>query len=445
MKAISNFGLIFILLSSVVVPMSFAQDSAPTLTGIDCDEDLTGESVSFYHFGDLSGPYASISSPVLAGFEDAITYFNANGGICGAEIRTDYQDTGARSEIAQSAWDDFVERGDANVMILYVPDEAELLRQQAAEAQIPIIVASGSVLGLYGEDANTPGWVFSAVPLYTDQLGAFCDYVADTWAEFGIDEPPVIGHVSWIGSLGEASDTEETQAYCAEQGVGYAGAQYYFPGLPSIETQIQNVVDNGANILYTTSLGAGPAQMASTVAAMDFEQELILAGPNWVLDTSVMTQGGESVAGMIGQLPYIWWDEIEHPGIQLISQYWAENRLATASDPSQAFDQRNIAYLLAWATVDFYRAFITLAVNEVGFENLSGAVIYDLLISGQEISALDGVVRLQYSDTIRAPQVTRMGTIEFVESGNSVQPMIVPLTDWVETPDLRPNGSSVTP
>ena len=36
--------------------------------------DLTGETITIYHFGDLSGPYASITAPLIHGAEDAVFY-----------------------------------------------------------------------------------------------------------------------------------------------------------------------------------------------------------------------------------------------------------------------------------------------------------------------------------------------------------------------------------
>jgi len=409
----------------------------------DCQEDLSGKSLQFYHFGDLSGPYTFITTPVLAGFEDAIAYFNANGGVCGAEISTDYFDTGATGEGAQAAWDEFVGRGDTQVMFLYLTDDAERLRNQAQEAKIPMVVAAGSTLSLYGENANEPGWVFSAVPLYHDQLGAFCDYISANWEAFGIAGEPVIGHVSWINAFGQASDTPESRAYCASKGVGYADALYYFPGLPDISVQVNGVINAGANIIYTTSLATGPAQLAGTVEALELRDQVVLAGPNWVLDTSVIALGGESVAGFIGQMPYVWWDEIQHPGVQQVSSVWQEQRLLTAQNPQDAFAIRNIAYLLAWATVDFYRQFMTLAINEVGYDNLDGQAVYDVLTSGVEFAPMQGILRVSFADGLRSPFSTRIGAIRFVEQNGAVLPQVVPLTDWFQAPDLRPAGADV--
>jgi ABC-type branched-subunit amino acid transport system substrate-binding protein len=440
--------LLLILLGALVlltVPPSLAQEEPISRASeATCEADLTGQTVKFYHFGDLSGPYAFITQPVLIGFEDAITYFNEQGGVCGATIATEYRDTGASGEAAQAAWDEFTGRGDASVVFLYLTEDSELLRDQATQQQIPLVVATASTRSLYGENADTPAYVFGATPLYQNQLGAFCDYISQNWDSYGIEGDPVIGHISWLGAFGEASDTEESRAYCASKGVGYANAQYYFPGIPDISGQIRKALDEGANILYTTSLASGPAQLASTVQTLELQDQIILAGPNWVLDTSVIGLGGEAVAGFIGQMPYYWWDEQTQPGVKLVNDYWVANRLATASDPAQAFQGRNIAYLLAWTTVAWYQQFMTLAVNQVGgLEGVDGQAVYETLTSGITFDPLDGLIELRYDDFQRTATRSRIGTIRFVETDGGRIPQVAPLTDWFTVPDLIPGGADV--
>lgn len=430
-------GMLILLLFLSLFPVRAQEAGA-----IACEYDLTGKTIKFYYFGDLSGVYTFITLPVVAGFEDAIEYLNANGGICGAEIIIESRDTAGDREAAQAAWDDFSSRDDANVIIVILTEDSELLREQAEEKKIPIIASTGSVKGLYGDNGDDPGWVFAVTPLYEDQLGAFCDYISENWARFGIEGDPVIGHVSWLGAVGEASDRPETRAYCESIGVGYAGAAYFFPGLPDITTQVQTILDKGANIIYTTSLASGPAQVATTLETLGMQGKVLVAGPNWVIDTSVIRLGGEATAGIIGQLPYRWWDELSHPGVQIVTQKWAEKRLV--ADPEGAFELRNIAYLLAWAAADLYNQIITASINHAGgLDNLDGTAVYETLTSGMTFSGLDGLLSFSFDETRRSPNLTRMGTIEFLETDAGLTPQVTPLTEWVETPDLKPGGADV--
>lgn len=442
-------GFLVLTLVSMVVPSVVAQQptptaSAPTAQMTECAEDLSGESVYFYHFGDLSGAYSFISLPLVAGIDDAVAYFNENGGVCGAEIVVDYRDTGGDTDKTQQYWDEFtaIEGAESPDMIfLYSSADAELLRDQAEELEIPILLAAGSELALYGEDAATPGWVFSIIPLYTDQLGLFCEYISENWEQYGIEGDPVIGHLSWAGAFGSSSDTPNTQAYCESLGVGYAGAEYFLPTASGVAEQLQVLLDNGANIIYTTSLATGPVLVAKTISGAELQGQVLIAGSNWALDTSVIGLGGADVAGVIGALPYLWWDEVEEPGVGLVLNSWLTNRLAPAGDDPEAqqsaLASRNIAYLLSFAVIDMYVETLAQTINNVGFEDMTGADIYETYNNGFEYAALEGVLNFYFDADVRTPQASRIGQIQFVETEGGVLPTIAPLTDFTDTPDLR--------
>ncbi len=408
----------------------------------ECNEDLRGETIRFFHFGDLSGPFSALTLPVVTGFDDAVDYFNAHGGVCGAQIEQVFADTGADPNVSQSIWDDFAGQDDAHVVFVYQTEDAELLRPLAEQARIPVMVSTGSVRSLYGDDGDAPGWVFAITPLYEDQMGGFCDYIAAHWDDFGLPGEPTIGHVSWSVSFGTYSDTPATRAYCEALGVGYAGAEYYFPIVPNITPLVENMLQAGANILYTTSVADGPARLASTVDSLGVREDVLLAGPNWVLDPAVVRLAGESADGYLGQLPYRWWDEVDNPGIQTITAYWADNRLADS--PQEALEIRGLAYLIAFAAVDAYRNVMIDAINTVGYENLSGAALYERLTGDTTYHGLGDVLRFNFHDGVRSTRNSRMGQLGFIGDDEvGLRSAVDILTDWQPLPDLRLGGADV--
>ncbi|MCB9438011.1 MAG: ABC transporter substrate-binding protein [Anaerolineales bacterium] len=444
------FAMLLVMVAPVVatprtpdVAVKVAQDGHT-----ECNEDLTGETFTYYLFGDLSGPFAFISQPLLAGLEDATAYFNERGGVCGAEIEIEFGDTGGSQDKAQEFWDEFTSREEKPyMMFMFGSADAELVRDQAVDLQIPILLAAGSELALYGENGDAPAWTFAIIPLYTDQLGNFCNYVSENWDSFGIEGDPVIGHLSWEGAFGRSSDTEATRAYCESKGVGYAGAEYFLPTTSDVSTQLDLLVGNGANIIYTTSLASGPANVAAAIAGAELGDQVVMAGTNWALDTSVMGLGGLDTNGIVGSLPYMWWDELDNPGIQIISNSWAVNRYLPAGDDATAqraaLATRNIAYLLSFAVIDGYIEFMTQAINTVGYENLNGAAIYDVFNGGFDYSALGGVLNFSYNETNRANPTSRIGQIQFVEVEGNVLPTILPLNESAMVPDLKVGGADV--
>jgi branched-chain amino acid transport system substrate-binding protein len=439
----------------LAVPGAGAQEGG-ALPRTACEVDLTGQTIPFYTFGDLSGPYAAITQPLAAGFTDALAYYNAQGGICGAEITLVSEDTGGDQELTQSLYERYSTSDPKPLQILlYNSADAELLREQAAEDEIPITLFAGSTAGLYGENANEPGWIFAAIPLYADQFGAFCAWVAGAWSEMGKEGTPAVGHLSWEGSFGRSTETPETTAYCESVGVTVVGGEYFLPTTTDVTAQIQTLVDEkGANILFTTSLGTGPALIAADLVNLGKEEDVMLAGVNWVLDSSVgllgqrtfAADGMPSTDGIVGLLPYVWWDE-PHPGTQLVQEQFVAN----ARSPLL----RNIAYLAGFAAIDQYIEAVILTVNRVGGDNLDGAAYYETM-NDFSYEALGGVLPYLFTPDQRAQATTRIGMLTYAKDANGAPlvidvnntpmmvPIIVPITEEaMPTPDLRPGGADV--
>ena len=454
--------VLFIVLLSLLVVPAFAQEELPEfIQHSDCEVDLTGQTVTVYHFGDISGSYAFITQPLLAGLADAAAYFNARGGICGATIVQDNRDTGGDLAQTQAAYDAYSSLDPKpDVIVLYASGDAELLRDQLAEDEIPAFISAGSVAGLYGEDGATPGWIYATNPLYADQIGSFCAYVGANPEQY---PDPVIGYISWPGAFGSSAFTPETMAYCAEQGVSMLETpEYFLPTATDISGNVLNLVDAGANILYTNSLASGPFMIAKTVVDLGLEEDVQLAGVNWALDTSVGllsrtalgSDGLPAVNGIVGSLPFLWWSERAEPGIALINEQAAANE--------RSLSTQNIAYLLGWATVDTYVEMYIQTVNRVGsLDAVDGATVKET-IESMVYSPL-GFYEMNFADGVRAVNGNRMATMMFLNatgdgvatSGDDAMkvdlpdgtqafiPVLVPLTEFAPAPDLRPGGADV--
>ncbi len=125
--------------------------------------------------------------------------------------------------------------------------------------------------------------------------------------------------------------------------------------------------------------------------------------------------------------PFIseWWTDTDHPGIQKAQAIFEANeRPAT---------EQNVGYLLTLAGVDIARAAIELAIDNVGFDNLTGQAVYEALQQLGPYDAMEGVMKVDYSNGSRSPHVAQ---IRQIQGGPDA---FVKLQDWTETPDLRPS------
>jgi hypothetical protein len=253
------------------------------------------------------------------------------------------------------------------LLLLYSSSDSELLRSQLAEDEIPVLISAGSLPGLYGEDGGEPGWIYATNPPYADQLANFCDFVGANPEEF---PEPVIGYIGWGGpfaAFGLAGHTPQSVEYCASAGVTVLETPEAFsPVATDVSTNIDNLYQAGANIIYVNTLATGQILVAKAIHFLGIENDVKLATVNWGMDSSVAllarteigANGLPIVNGMYGSVPFHWWTESSLPGIQLL--------IEQADANERAPQIRNISYLLGWATVDTYIELYTLAANRLG-------------------------------------------------------------------------------
>ncbi len=422
----------------------------------ECEVDLTGETINIFHFGDLSGPYAFITQPVVSAVTDAVNYWNSRGGVCGAELAQIYEDTGGSREAAQSAYDRFTSTyGDQlDLLLLYSSDDGELLREQLAEDEIVSFISAGSIESLYGEDGQTPGWLYASNPLYINQFGFFCQFVAASPEVF---PDPVIGFVTWPNAFGRAGTEPAAREYCGSLGVEVlTEPQFFLPTDTDILTQVQNAIDDGANIIYTNSLATGPALIAGTLVDLGLEEDIKLAGVNWVMDTTVgllgqrvlKPNGLPSVDGMFGSMPFLWWTELSHPAVQFVYQQFTINERGPT--------EQNIAYLVSWGVVDSIIETYVRTANRAGsLDAVTGADIRET-VEAMDYAILGGLMHHRFEEGMRDATMNRIAVLKYANTtmsgpatepgdallvdgpaGKMFVPIVVPLTDFMPVPQLR--------
>ena len=457
MKRISILLGLLAMVSIIAAP-TMAQDMMDYPSELsECEVDLTGETLTIFHFGDLSGPFAFITRPIVSAVTDAINYWNGNGGICGAELAQIYDDTGGNREAAQSAYDRFTSQyaDELDLLLLYSSDDGELLREQLAEDEIVSLIAAGSIESLYGEDGQTPGWLYASNPLYINQFGSFCEFVAanpDTFPE------PVIGFVTWPFAFGLAGTEAAAQEYCSGLGVEVLPEpQIFLPTDTDILTQVQNAIDGGANIIYTNTVASGPAVIAGTLVDLGMEEDIKLAGFNWVMDTSVgilgqrvlKPNGLPAVDGMFGSMPFLWWTELNSPGVQFVRQQFTANNRSPG--------EQNIAYLVSWGVVDSIIEIYIRTVNAVGSLDAVTGTDIRATVESMDYPILGGLMHHSFAEGMRDGTQNRIARMAFANStmtgpasgpedavripdgsgGQLFVPIIIPLTDFMPVPQLR--------
>jgi ABC-type branched-subunit amino acid transport system substrate-binding protein len=347
------------------------------------------------------------------------------------------------------------------VLTLYGSQDAVALADQLAEDEIPALnIRGGSTASAYGEDGQTLGWVFATNPLYVDQVGAMCDYIAANPDRF---PQPVIGFLNFADDWARTA-TEGSLAYCESLGIGYAGTSIFSGDETYIVPHVQNLIDAGVNIIYSHSHENGPALIARTLTEMGLQDKVTLATVNRAMDPYVAFSGEADLGadglpminGLIGSLPVRSWAEIDNPGIQLIT--------AQADLHQRPLTMRTDGYIMGWNTTDLLIEVYIQTGNRVGSDHITGAEIKKTL-ENIVYAPLGGVEQIDYQGgTRRALAADRIGEMDYLGqdgktpagAGNPpmvvsvgdqqfLVPMIIPLTDYQPAPDLHPGGADVPP
>ena len=404
---------------------------APAPTEEPMDEgppDLTGETIKIYHFGDISGPFASVTGPIVTGANDMVAYINDTGGIFGATIEMEFADTAGSVDEAVAAYDRFT-GADDNVLLflMYGSSEEVALYQRLAEDQIPVIAAGLSAEAFYG---IPDGYIFGGGPIYPDQFGFFLDYITENWADVkpaGAGDDVKLAYLSWPGSYGEGALTTESRAYADSLGVEIVHEELYdLSPTADVTTGILNAQAAGANAIYTNTLAFGPAALLNDLNALGLRGDFLVGGNNWAMDVGTFAFLADPAygVGFYAPFPFAWWSETDNPAIQFAQENFEANERTAG--------EQNIGRLLIQGFIDVAKFAIENAILEVGFENLTGQAIYDQLVQIDGYNALGGLIEVDFTNGRRSPNLLQMRQIQ---GGPDA---FVILQDYTEAPDLRP-------
>ena len=398
-----------------------------------CQTTHEGETITIYQSAGLTGPLSQIlGQGFINGTRDAVAFVNANGGVCGATFEIRLEDSQYDPEQELAIYEQFrAEEPKPMFVLTYGSGATIVLKDRVVEDQIVNIAA-----GLNAEAFYIPadGWTVGVAPIYSDQFAGFLQWLNDNWAEVKPEEAGdeiVVGVVGWDNAFGAGATTDEALAFADSLGITVLPleSQEISP-TADVTGQIQNLLINGANVIYAQSLSFGPAQVIGTVRALGAWDQVVVGGVNWAINTDVAVILGENAGlmdGFYGVFPYNWWNDTELEGVQ---------QALTAFEAGDYPDsEKAVGYLLSYGSVFALRDILTQAINTVGFENLDGVAFFDAMKELGLVSAA-GLYEFDVRDGNRAPRQAQIRQAQLQEDG-SIE--FVVIEDFFELPDTRPS------
>ena len=186
------------------------------------------------------------------------------------------------------------------------------------------------------------------------------------------------------------------RAYAEEQGITVLPleSQEISP-TADVTGQLQNLLANGANVIYVQSLSFGPAQVIGTLRALQAWDSVVVGGVNWSLNTDVVNILGENAAlmdGYYGVMPSYWWNDTDNPGVQMALEDFTASGLPET--------KKDVGYLLSYGQMFGVANILRHAMNTVGFEGLTGQTVFEAM---QDMGTIDvgGTVSYTHLDVYK--------------------------------------------
>ena len=95
-----------------------------------------------------------------------------------------------------------------------------------------------------------------------------------------------------MSAFGAGATTDESLAFAEELGVTVLPLELQeVSPTADVTGQLQNLLINGANVIYVQSLSFGPAQVIGTLQAIGAWNQVVTGGVNWSINTDVAAAG----------------------------------------------------------------------------------------------------------------------------------------------------------
>lgn len=406
-----------------------AEAAAPAAEA--CVNDASGETIVVYQQAGLTGALSTILGPgFINGSKDAVTDINANGGVCGAMLQIRLEDTQYDPEQELAVYEKYrAETPKPMFVLTYGSGATIVLKDRVVEDQIVNIAAGLNADAFYNP---ADGWSVGVAPIYSDQFAGFLQWASDNWAEIkpaGAGDDIVVGVVGWANSFGAGATTPEALAFAESLGITVLPLeQQEISPSADVTGQLQNLLVNGANIIWTQSLSFGPVQVIATVRALGVWDQVVVAGVNWAMNQDVLNILGDNAGlatGFYGVFPYLYWNDTDAPGVQ--------QALAAFEAGGYPATDKGVGYLLSYGSLYALQTILVHAMNAVGFDGLDGVAFFDAMKDLGTVSAA-GLFELDVRDGNRAPLEAQIRQVQATDNGLE----FVVVEDFFQLPDTRP-------
>jgi len=392
-----SIGLVLVLLVSGVVPQ--VTQAGPA-------EKERAVKIGLHSV--LTGGLATTGVPVSKGQFDYIRYINEQGGIDGVKVEAVWEDSGVSSAKVVMAHKRFVEAG-VVVETCLEATMVEAMRSRLIRDETPCMYIAG-VFAPYLMTGATQ-WVVGAGVEGENYFINLAAWIKENWTE---ERPPRLGFIQiepWKDVVRPAIP------YIEKLGVEVVFTEYGpLYGVIDFTPVLIRTIAKSPDWVVVGHYAGNMVVLAKDIQRLELQQK----GIKFIVDQASME---EATVRVIGKAAEGWYKMVllptasmtEWPGIKIVLQVAKKYR---GMEPEEI----PLYYILGWVPTLIALEGIRLAIEQVGFENLSGRAVRDALFN---ISDFDTGLLPPATITEDKPFYN-----EYEWYGRFEQGKLVPVTDW---------------
>jgi len=356
-----------------------------------------------------SGPLASTTVWAHNGQIDFVKHINERGGINGIRVQVLWEDNA-------SAWvkDLTIHRRFKEARVLIETsafmNSTEVIAQYKETPQVYMAAHTREMV-------TKPPWVASAMPGFGSMWACTMEWVKENWTE---ERPPRFGVIG-IDSASGWDAIEGTKRGAAELGVEFVGSEIV-PIFGVIDTSVEwlRLAGKKPDWIFVSSYGAVMVVLIKDASRLGIQKKGIkLAGDAAAIDEIVLRTAGEKASES-------WYSPRPQPCIQAEAGLPGLNTILEAAERYRGLEADEVPghYAIGWIEAQTKCEAIRLAIEKVGFENLTPSAVRDGLFSIRDFDV--GIVP-PITITEERPYLLNRLRICQIQRG-----IITPYSKWLE-------------
>jgi branched-chain amino acid transport system substrate-binding protein len=371
-----------------------------------------GKEVAFLDLSDFTGPVAGLALPNSLGIEDYLKDVNAKGGVEGVKINYIGVDTRYDVARALSAFKSYA-RDPKVVAMEIVSTPLGKMLEPLTRGQKFVCLVPGD-----GEFQAKIGNFFPWGPTYQDAFAASVDWIMEDWKKQGKTGEPSVAVLSWDSPYGREM-LRGGKEYAEKKGLKVLPSELFPTGTLKYDVYLTRLEQAGVNYVYVGGVDPTQTNIMRDATRLGLTKKIQFISDYWGPSSLGISLHPDALEGMVIVSYFLRGPEFQDHA--LIKRLWTTYRKEAPEKVNEGYGMGvGAAITLVEAIGD--------AIKRVGADKVTRDEVF------QSYQSMTGKSREGILGPCAYSPTSRRGS-EVVKFYRVSGGKIVPVTDWVKTPD----------